>query len=181
MRVSGARRTAAARSWPTAQRVLLATGLLVPIGFLMGALFPLGMRLASRGERAPIAGAWPRSGMTRYARGAGLRPSCPMPMMSAAVAAATAPWGPGHCEEIGTILPSCSTPICAAAFADFAAYTCYAAQTDGSSWRMIPSWRLSARNVESHTGSALTRSLLSVLRWRLGCSDEGQRDTGEPR
>jgi len=56
--------TAAARSWPTAQRVLLATGLLVPIAFLMGAPFPLGMKLASRSARAPTAWYWGINGAT---------------------------------------------------------------------------------------------------------------------
>jgi hypothetical protein len=56
--------TAGARSWPAAQRVLLATGLLVPIAFLMGAPFPLGMKLASRGLRAPTAWYWGINGAT---------------------------------------------------------------------------------------------------------------------
>jgi len=40
--------TQAARAWPTSQRIALAVALLAPIGFLMGAPFPLGMELASR-------------------------------------------------------------------------------------------------------------------------------------
>jgi hypothetical protein len=50
--------TDAARGWPMAQRLLLAVALLVPIAFLMGAPFPLGMKLAGRAERAPTAWYW---------------------------------------------------------------------------------------------------------------------------
>jgi hypothetical protein len=50
--------TQAARSWPTAQRLVLATTLLVPIALFMGAPFPLGMKLASRQPRAPTAWLW---------------------------------------------------------------------------------------------------------------------------
>jgi len=48
----------AARGWPTTQRVLLGAALLVPIGFLMGAPFPLGMKLASQIEGSPTAWYW---------------------------------------------------------------------------------------------------------------------------
>jgi hypothetical protein len=50
--------TQAAGSWPTPQRLSLATALLAPIAFLMGAPFPLGMKLASRNPQAPTAWYW---------------------------------------------------------------------------------------------------------------------------
>ena len=56
--------TEGARSWPTPQRVLLATGLLLPIAFFMGAPFPLGMKLASQTPRAPTAWYWGVNGAT---------------------------------------------------------------------------------------------------------------------
>ncbi|UCH33870.1 MAG: hypothetical protein JSV65_15095 [Armatimonadota bacterium] len=50
--------TRAAQPAPMPQRILLAVALLAPIAFFMGTPFPLGMKLASRGERAPTAWYW---------------------------------------------------------------------------------------------------------------------------
>ena len=50
--------TQAARAWPMVQRILLATALLVPMAFLMGTPFPIGMKLVSRASRSPTAWYW---------------------------------------------------------------------------------------------------------------------------
>jgi len=56
--------TAAARAWPALARLALAVGTLLPMGFLMGMPFPLGMTAAGRKPRAPLAWLWGANGAT---------------------------------------------------------------------------------------------------------------------
>ena len=52
------------RAWPTPARLALALATLLPMGFFMGMPFPLGMTIASRNPRAPLAWYWGVNGAT---------------------------------------------------------------------------------------------------------------------
>ena len=52
------------RAWPTPARLALALATMLPMGFLMGMPFPMGMTTASRNPRAPLAWYWGVNGAT---------------------------------------------------------------------------------------------------------------------